>query len=101
MAAHRAKSAIIGEFKAMTSKSFYKDPVEKIGILQPQPKALTYAVPRPTATSQTTKKSKVVPSLNYSEVFYSNKQTVFTHGKSPRENLRDIFAQSEGSLMPR
>jgi hypothetical protein len=33
MAAHKAKSAIIGEFKAMTSKSFYKDPVEKIGIL--------------------------------------------------------------------
>jgi hypothetical protein len=32
-----------------------------------------------------------VAPLNYSDVFYSNKNTVLQANKSPRENLRDIF----------
>lgn len=33
----------------------------------------------------------MAPALNYSDVFYSDKRTVFHIGKSPRENLKDIF----------
>ena len=29
--------------------------------------------------------------LNYSEVYYSSKNTVLQIGRSPRENLKDIF----------
>lgn len=86
----KSKNNFFNKNKAsMLGKSFYNNPVDKIAILQPAPKALTYAVPKPLPT--TGKKNKVVPGLNYSEVFYSNKATVFTIGKDPRENLRDIF----------
>lgn len=68
------------------AKSFYSSAVEKIGILQPARKHLSYA------GSKQRSKTKVAPALNYSEVFYSNKSTVFHAGRSPRENLKDIFS---------
>lgn len=72
----------------LAQKSFYNSHVDKIGILQPAQKTLSYALPRQKGNS----KSKVQPQMNYSDVFYSDKRTVFHLGKSPRENLRDIFS---------
>ncbi len=56
------------------AKSFYSNAVDKIGILQPNQKTLTYA------GQKSRSKAKVTPALNYSDVFYSNKSTVFHIG---------------------
>lgn len=67
-------------------ESFYSSKIEKIGILQPAQQAV-FAAPKSIVS-----KSKVVPAqLNYSEVFYSDKNTVLQVQKSPRENLKDMF----------
>ena len=67
-------------------KSFYNSAADKIGILQPGQKTLSYAAPKSIYG-----KNKVAPAINYSDVFYSNKNTVLQGNRSPRENLRDIY----------
>lgn len=67
------------------SRSYFSTKLDKIGILQPNQKQLSFAAPK---TSQKTKTSNP---MNYSDVFYSDKRTVLHIGKSPRENLKDLF----------
>jgi hypothetical protein len=43
------------------------------------------------AAPKTLQKSKMTNPMNYSDVFYSDKRTVLHIGKSPRENLKDLF----------
>jgi hypothetical protein len=76
------------------SKSYFGSAVEKIGILKPSMKQLSYAAPKGL------NKSKVQPAINYSDVFYSDKATVLHIGKSPRENLRDIFSNDTRGALP-
>jgi hypothetical protein len=70
--------------KIKKNSTFYNNStVDKISILKPTPRAVSQVAPKT--------KTKVSSPLNYSDVFYSNKQTTLFRGKSPRENLRDIF----------
>lgn len=76
----------------MISKSKKLTAAEKIQILNPPPKVL-FATQAATVKSIT----KPIPgSLNYKEVFYSNKKTVLTlGGAGPGKELMDIFGNEK------
>ena len=59
------------------------DAAEKIGILVPKHKMISFAAPKAKKESKS--------GLSFGEVYYSNKRTVLSIGRNSKDNWNDIF----------
>ena len=89
---HKAPDRSQFAHKSMRERSKKLSAAEKIQILNPPPK-----VQMATQAATVKNVSKTIPgTLNYTEVFYSNKKTVLTlGGANPGKELMDIFGASK------